>query len=289
MSLRIIPRLDIKNETLVKGIQLEGLRVLGTPYDFAKYYFDTGADELLYIDAVASLYGRNSLLEMISRTAESIFIPITVGGGIRTLDDIRAVLAAGGDKVAINTAALEREQLLDEAVKEFGSSTIVLSIQAKRSSSGEYRALVNNGRDDSGRNVLDWAREGVDRGVGEVLVTSIDREGTGRGFDTELVEMLATALPVPLVACGGAGKVEHVTAVAAAKADAISCAAILHYHALDRFEETSLKALRTTETLLQRNVKSGADRVPAGVPELKNALAEAGFDVRPAHADLVAS
>ncbi len=166
MTIRIIPRLDIKGPNLVKGIHFEGLRVLGKPEYFARYYYENGADELLYMDAVASLYGRNSLLDIVEKTAREIFIPLTVGGGLRSVEDIRAVLRAGADKVSLNTAAIARPELIREASRAFGSSTIVVSIEAIRMPNGQYEAYVNYGRDRTNINVFDWAKQAVELGAG---------------------------------------------------------------------------------------------------------------------------
>ena len=231
MSVRIIPRLDIKGPNLVKGIHLEGLRVLGKPEHFARHYYENGADELLYMDAVASLYGRNSLLDIVERTAREIFIPLAVGGGLRSVDDIRAVLRAGADKVAINTAAINRPELISEASRRFGSSTIVVAIDAIRKPDGTYEAYTDYGREQTGVDALDWAVRAVGLGAGELLVTSIDNEGTGSGFDLELTRKIAESVPVPVIACGGAGTVDHVyRVIVEGKADAVSLASTLHYN-----------------------------------------------------------
>lgn len=236
MTVRIIPRLDIKGPNLVKGIHLEGLRVLGKPERFARYYYEQGADELIYMDVVASLYGRNSLLHMIERTSKEIFIPLTVGGGIRTLDDIRTVLRAGADKVCLNTAALRRPELIKEASKRFGSSTIVISVEAKKQPDGSYEAYTDNGRERTGMNVFEWATRIVEFGAGEIMLTSIDREGTGTGFDLELTRRIAQSVPIPVIACGGAGKVSHIyDVIKEGQADAVSIASILHYRYIQQF------------------------------------------------------
>jgi len=233
LSIRIIPRLDIKGPNLVKGIHFEGLRVLGKPEQFARYYYEQGADELMYMDVVASLYGRNSLLDIVERTSREIFIPLTVGGGLRSVDDIRAVLRAGADKVSINTAAIQRPQLIREASQCFGSSTIVVSIEAIRKPDGSYEAYVDYGRQRTGIDAVSWALQAVELGAGELIVTSINREGTGRGFDLELTRMIATAVPVPVIAAGGAGQLDHIQAVIAeGKANAVAIASLLHYSAV---------------------------------------------------------
>lgn len=233
MNVRLIPRLDIKGPNLVKGIHQEGLRVLGKPEAFARYYYENGADELFYMDAVASLYGRNSLLEIVSRTSREIFVPLTVGGGLRSVDDIRAVLQAGADKVALNTAALQRPELISEAARRFGSSTVVVAIDAVRLPNGSYEALVDYGRERTGVNPLEWAVRACELGAGELVLTSIDRDGTGQGFDTELIRKVAGSVPVPVIAGGGAGRVEHVlSALTRGAADAVSMGSLLHYAAI---------------------------------------------------------
>jgi cyclase len=229
MNIRIIPRLDIKGSNLVKGIQLEGLRVLGRPEEFAAHYYAAGADELLYMDIVASLYQRDTLLRIVERTSRQIFIPLTVGGGLRTLEDMRAVLQAGADKVALNTAAIRRPELIAEAANRFGSSTIVVSIEAKRRGT-TYEAYVDNGRERTGIDVLTWAQRAVELGAGEIMVTAIDREGTGKGFDVPLTRGIAERVPVPVIASGGCGEMADVAEVIQhGWADAVCVASMFHY------------------------------------------------------------
>ena len=235
--MRIIPRLDIKGPNLVKGVHLEGLRVLGKPYRFAKYYYENGADELVYMDVVASLYERNSLTDIIQETAKNIFIPLTVGGGIRTLEDIRRVLRSGADKVSINKAGIENPEFIRDAAKRFGSSTIVASIEALRMDNGEYEAYVDNGREPTGVNVFEWASRVVFLGAGEILITSIDQEGTGKGLDVDLIRNVSDRVHVPVVACGGAGKLSHVfDAVYNGKANAVCISSMLHYSVLEHLK-----------------------------------------------------
>jgi cyclase len=237
VNIRIISRLDIKGPNLVKGIHLEGLRVLGKPEDFARFYYQTGADELIYQDAVASLYGRNSLLDIIERTATKIFIPLTVGGGLRSVEDIRTVLRAGADKVAINTAAVQRPELIREAVLAFGSSTIVVSIEAIRNPDGSYEAYVDYGRESTGVDAFEWALKAVELGAGELLVTSIDQDGTGKGYDLELTRRIAEAVPIPVIALGGAGNLAHIDEVIKlGRADAVSLASMLHYEFIHQYQ-----------------------------------------------------
>ncbi len=266
MSVRIIPRLDIKGPNLVKGIHLEGLRVLGAPDDFAKAYYEAGADEILYMDIVASLYQRNNLFDIVERTSREIFVPITVGGGLRTIEDIRTVLRAGADKVALNTMAIRSPELIREAARRFGASTIVISIEAKSRPDGTYEAYTDNGRERTGKEVVAWAEEAVSLGAGEIMITSIDREGTGRGYDLELTRKVAERVSVPVIACGGAGSADHVTSVIQeGRADAVSLASILHY---DRLAQSS-----------QRHSFSRVS--PIALPALKRHLLAAGVDVRP--------
>jgi cyclase len=236
LNIRIIPRLDIKGPNLVKGIHFEGLRVLGKPEQFARYYYENGADELIYMDAVASLYGRNSLLDIVEKTAREIFIPLTVGGGLRSVDDMRTVLRAGADKVSINTAAIARPELIRKAARTFGSSTIVVSIEAIRKPDGSYEAYVDYGRQSTGVDAVEWAARAVELGAGELVVTSINNEGTGKGFDLELTRQIAQAVPVPVIAGGGAGKVEDVyDVIVQGHADAVCLASILHYNSIKHY------------------------------------------------------
>lgn len=228
-NIRVIPRLDVKNDTVVKGIHLEGLRVVGTPTDMAIKYYQEGADELLYMDAVASLYERNSLLNIVEKTSRAVFIPMTVGGGIRTLDDIHALLRVGADKVAINTAAIKRPEFIREAAQRYGSQCIVLSIETKKMGN-RWEAYIDTGRQATGVDAVEWAERAVALGAGEILLTSIDHEGIKKGYDIELVREIAHLVSVPIIACGGAGTPEHVVeAVQEGKASAVSFASILHY------------------------------------------------------------
>jgi imidazole glycerol-phosphate synthase subunit HisF len=229
---RIIPRLDIKAPNLVKGIHLEGLRVVGDPAEHAVRYYQEGADELLYVDIVASLYERNSLLGLVERTAASIFVPLTVAGGIRSVEDIHRLLRAGADKVAINTAAIRRPELLTEASRVFGSQCIVLSVEAKRIAPGKWEAFTDNGRERTGRDVVEWIREGVDRGAGEILLTSVDAEGTRKGFDLPLIDAIGRHTRVPVVASGGAGSAHHVQQAFERGADGVAVASLFHHKML---------------------------------------------------------
>jgi imidazole glycerol-phosphate synthase subunit HisF len=243
-NVRLIARLDIKGPNLIKGIHLEGLRVMGDPQDFARRYYEAGADELVYLDTVASLYGRNNLTEIVKRAAQHVFIPMTVGGGVRSADDVKTLLRAGADKVAINTAAVRRPELISEVAQRFGSQCMVLSIEAKRSANGRWEAYTDNGREHTGLDAVEWARRGVGLGAGEILLTSVDREGTGKGFDVELVRAVSQAVNVPLIASGGMGSTQHlVEVVRDGGADAVAMAKVLHYGALS-FSQVRDAALR---------------------------------------------
>lgn len=229
-NVRIIARLDIKGPNLIKGIQLEGLRKIGDPNTFARRYYEQGIDEIIYIDIVASLYERSSLLNIVRKTTQDVFIPITVGGGLRNIDDVREVLRAGADKVAINTAAIKRPELINEISRKFGSQCMVLSIEAKKTGEKTWEAYYDNGREKTGIDVLAWAQRGCALGAGEILLTSVDREGTGKGFDCELVKSVSSSVPIPVIACGGMGTSDDlVRVVTEGAADAVAIAGVLHY------------------------------------------------------------
>ena len=281
MNIRIIPKLDIKGPNLVKGIHFEGLRVLGKPEDFARYYYENGADELFYMDAVASLYGRNSLLEIVQKAAREIFIPLTVGGGLRSVEDIREVLRAGADKVSLNTAAIARPELIREASRAFGSSTVVVSIEAIKMPDGNYEAYVDYGRQRTGVNVFEWAVRAVELGAGELVVTSINNEGTGQGFDLELTRKISEAVPVPVIASGGAGQLSDVKAVITeGRADAVALASILHYQFIkeNSFQLNEFQTEGNTEFLRKRKTFSKFEGVT--LSEIKRYLIESGIGCR---------
>lgn len=238
-KLRLIPRLDIKGPNLIKGVHLEGLRIVGDPHDYATRYYEQGADELIYMDTVASLYGRNNLQDIVKRTAQNVFIPLTVGGGIRSVDDVRQLLRAGADKVAINTAAVQRPRLLSEIAQAFGSQCIVLSIEAKQVADGKWEALTDNGRERTGKDVMQWLEEACSHGIGEIMVTSVDREGTRKGFDIPLMQAVVAATSVPVIASGGMGSPAHLAELyKRAPVDAVAIADVLHY------DRTRLSGLR---------------------------------------------
>jgi imidazole glycerol-phosphate synthase subunit HisF len=232
-NIRLIPRLDIKGSNLIKGIHLEGLRVIGDPQEYALKYYQAGADELIFMDVVASLYGRNNLSDIISYAAKNVFVPITVGGGIRSVEDVKHILRFGADKVAVNTAAIIRPELISEISSRFGSQCMVLSIEAKDQDNGKWEAYTDNGRERTGVDVLEWVDMAVGLGVGEILLTSIDKEGTRKGFDLALVEAVSKRVPVPVIASGGMGSVQDlIDVVKLGCADAVAMADILHYDRL---------------------------------------------------------
>jgi cyclase len=284
MNIRIIPRLDIKGPNLVKGIHLEGLRVLGKPEHFARYYYEQGADELIYMDAVASLYGRNSLLEIVEKTSKEIFIPLTVGGGLRSVDDIRTVLRAGADKVSINTAAIKSPELIRAASRIFGSSTIVVSIEAIKKPDGSYEAYVDYGRQQTGVDALKWAVQAAELGAGELVVTSINQEGTGQGFDLELTRKISESVSIPVIASGGCGKIEHVyDVITQGQADAVSVASILHYDFIkqEAHQEATFAGEGNVEFLQGRRGARGFSKIQgATILEIKAYLAERGIECR---------
>ncbi|MCP9451746.1 MAG: imidazole glycerol phosphate synthase cyclase subunit [Nitrospira sp.] len=244
-TVRLIARLDIKGPNLIKGVHLEGLRVIGDPNEYARRYYEDGADELLYMDTVASLYGRNNLTDIVSKAARDVYIPMTVGGGVRSPDDVKMLLRAGADKVAINTAAVRRPELITEISRRFGSQCTVLSIEAKRIGPKRWEAYTDNGRERTGLDVVEWVAQGVSLGAGEVLLTSVDCEGTTKGFDLDLIRAVTAAVPVPVIASGGLGTPDDfVRAVHDGGADAVAVAHVLHYqkHSIAELKKAAARA-----------------------------------------------
>lgn len=239
MSHRLIARLDIKGPNLIKPVQLEGLRVIGDPEPRLLRYYNEGADEFLFIDAVASLYGRNNLTSLLEYSVRNVFVPVTAGGGVRSVADVEALLRSGADKVAINTAAVRNPELLTHAARRFGSQCVVLSIQAKRAGGERWECYMDGGREHTGLDVIEWAKRAVDLGAGEILLTSVDREGTRTGFDLELVEAVSSVVDVPVIASGGLGRPEQARQAIEAGASAVAVADILHY---DRDTPNGVKA-----------------------------------------------
>jgi cyclase len=251
-NIRLIARLDIKGPNLIKGVQLEGLRIMGDPEEFASRYYRQGADELIYMDIVASLYGRNNLTEIVRHSARNIFVPLTVGGGVRSTEDVNTLLRVGADKVAINTAAINRPELIQEVSRRFGSQCMVLSIEAKRVGERRWEAYTDNGRERTGLDVIEWAVKGAELGAGEIMLTSVDQEGTRKGFDCELVRAVSEAVSIPVIASGGMGKPEHmVEVVKFGQADAVAMADILHY---DRMQLPQIRDAALAAGLPVRNV-----------------------------------
>lgn len=228
-DIRLIARLDINNEFVVKGKFLEGLRKVGRPADLANKYYNHKIDEIIFLDAVASLYDRNSLIDLIKKTSETIFVPITVGGGIRTIKDIQNALDAGADKVAINSRAIEDISFLKEAVRLFGSQAIVGSIVARKNRK-IWEAFKDNAKHRTGKDAIEWAVQLVDAGVGELMITSIDKDGLEKGFDVELISKISNAVSVPVIAGSGAGNSQHIVELCSkTNCDAVAVGSILHY------------------------------------------------------------
>lgn len=227
---RIIPKLEIKGSNVVKGIRMEGLRIIGKPAELCNFYIDSGADELIFIDSVASLYNRNQLQELISQTSEICTIPILVGGGLRSVADLKDALRIGADKVSVNTAAHSSMDVISQACSEFGSQSIVASVQAKRKSGNKWEAFYLNGRENSKRDVLDWCQSLCDQGVGEILLTSVDNDGTRHGLDKHLIEAVLKVVHVPVIVSGGVRDVKDIVWAAQAGASAIALAHTLHFN-----------------------------------------------------------
>jgi cyclase len=230
-KIRLIARLDIKNEDVIKGIHLEGLRKIGDPIELAKKYYQQGIDEIIFMDAVASLYGRNNLFHIIESACKEVFIPITIGGGIRNISDIENALNSGADKIAINTHAIKNPELIMEASRIYGSQCIVGSIEAMKKSDNRWEAYTDNGREETGIDAIEWAKELERLGAGELIITSINQEGTNKGFDIELIKKISENVTIPVIASGGAGKIGHINDVInQTEVGAVAIASLLHYN-----------------------------------------------------------
>lgn len=253
MNKRLIARLDVKMTHLIKGVHLEGWRKVGDPKLRAEEYYRQGADELLYMDVVASLYGRNNLYDIVRDVASEVFVPITVGGGIRTMEAVREMLAVGADKVAINTAATQDPSIISRIADTYGSQATVLSIEAKSLPGGGWEAMTDNGRNHSGLDVVSWAARAQELGAGELLVTSIDRDGTGRGIDTDLISALVKELDIPVIAAGGVGKPQHVVDVL--KNPDVSAVAIARELHFERFRIGDFREACVQNGIPTRNVE----------------------------------
>ena len=226
---RVIPCLDVDAGRVVKGVEFVDIRDAGDPVELAAHYDREGADELVFLDITATHEKRDTIAKLARATADDVFVPFTIGGGIRSIADAQAVLDAGADKVSINSAALERPELIDELAGVFGAQCVVLAIDAKSDGADAWEAYLAGGRTPTGRDVVAWAKEAVDRGAGEILLTSMDRDGTSDGYDLALTAAVSGAVGVPVIASGGAGELEHLAEALAAGADAVLCASIFHY------------------------------------------------------------
>jgi imidazole glycerol-phosphate synthase subunit HisF len=227
---RVIPCLDVDGGRVVKGVGFVDLRDAGDPVELACRYDAAGADELVFLDITATADKRDTVVDLARKTADDVFIPFTIGGGIRSVEDAQAVLDAGADKISVNSAALGRPELIDELARTFGAQCVVLAIDAKaRNGGGSWEAYVAGGRTPTGRDAVAWAREGVERGAGEILLTSMDRDGTNAGYDLALTEGVSAAVGVPVIASGGAGELDDLVDAIGAGADAVLCASIFHY------------------------------------------------------------
>ncbi len=283
--IRIIPKLDIKGPNLVKGIHLEGLRVLGKPEDFAFDYYKAGADELIYIDLVASLYGRSNLIDIVKRIAHKIFIPLTVGGGIRTLDDMHQLLRAGADKLAINTALFDDISLLKKGAATYGSQCMVVYIEAKKNQVGEYECMHTNARENSGISVKEWVLKVADTGAGEILLTFVDTEGTGESVDQEFVSIITQMVDIPVIVNGGFGQKDHVLDAVCHGADAVAAASIFHYHELEKMRDRSSDEAEGNRAFIDLTRSGSArfliEKIQAlGVSQLKHYLLKNQVDCR---------
>ncbi len=251
-NVRIIPRLDIKGKNLIKGIQLEGLRKVGEPNNFAKKYYEEGADEILYMDAVASLYNRDNIKDIISQTAKDIFIPITVGGGIKSIKNALEMFSAGADKIAINSAAVNNPQIIKDLANKFGSQSIVISIEAKSIKTNRWEIFTESGRKPSGIMLEDWIRQISDFGCGEILLTSIDNDGTEKGFDLDLAKFINDKIKIPIIVSGGMGKIDDVLQlIENTNIDAVSMASVLHFNKIEIGEIKSFLAKRNLSIQLK--------------------------------------
>ena len=230
LAKRIIPCRDVRDGKVVKGINFVGIKEVGDPVELAKQYSDSGADEIVFLDITASHEGRATMLDVVRRTAEVVFVPLTVGGGIRTIDDVRDTLRAGSDKVGINSAAVRNPELINEAAKLFGRQCIVAAVDAKRVDDGSWHVVINGGRIDTGKDLLEWVQELEERGAGEILLTSMDADGTKAGYDLEMTKAVCDLVNIPVIASGGAGSVDDFADVfAATGCDAALAASLFHY------------------------------------------------------------
>ena len=273
MKIRLIPRLDIKGGNLVKGINLEGLRIIGKPEVFSKLYSDLGADELIYIDSVASLYGRKNLLEIVKRTAREVFIPLCAGGGIRSAEDANEILRSGADKISINSEAVRKPKLISKLSSLFGSSTVVSYISAKKRENG-YEVYIDNGRERTGMCPIEWAQEVESLGAGELLIESIDQEGTGLGFDLELGEKISNRTNVPIIITGGFGQTSHIVDAFGKNINAFAIGSMFHFF---HMQKHALLNERQEQNHYQFQTSHFEN---LGIEELKQNLSKHGVPIR---------
>ena len=274
--IRIIPFLDIKNGLLIKGINLEGLRVLGKARDFSNYYYKSGADEICYIDNVATLYGTNNLSNFITDTAKDVFIPLSVGGGIRSIDDMKKMFSAGADKICINSSIIENPNLLEKAAKIFGSANITIMIQSIRVDA-KYNVSKANGRDLVNITPIKWAKKVENYGAGEIILTSVNNEGLMKGFDIKLTNAVSRSVNIPVIAHGGAGNFKDIyEVISKTKISGVGLASILHYDALNYFPKFDPKVGNTT---FLKNISKPKNRKNI-IYQLKNYLSLKGIKVR---------
>jgi cyclase len=251
LAKRIIPCLDVHAGRVVKGVKFVELRDAGDPVEIARRYNDAGADELTFLDITASSDARETIFDVISRVADEVFIPLTVGGGVRKVEDVRKLLNAGADKVSINTSAVENPALVEESARRFGSQAIVVAIDARGREGGGWEVYTHGGRKATGKDVVAWAREMTDRGAGEILLTSMDRDGTKSGFDVALTRAVSEAVPVPVIASGGVGSLEHLAlGIEEGKADAVLAASVFHFGEITVPEAKRFLAARGIEMRL---------------------------------------
>jgi len=276
MNHRIISRIDIKGPNLVKGIHLEGLRVLGKPDEFAELYYNEGVDELMYQDVVASLYDRNSLEKIIEKTAERIFIPMTVGGGIRTLKDIHRILRSGADKVSINTAAIKNPEFIKEATDYYGSSTIIISMEVVKQPDNSFLLFTDNGREHTGINLEYWLDEVQKLGAGEIIITSVDKDGTMSGFDKELISK-AKNVDIPIILHGGFGKLADLEFLSNSRYSGVAIASSFHYKYLSSIKNSENNF---SEGNIDFITKQNSTKKGFSISEVKNFLKDKGIDVR---------
>ena len=275
--IRIIPKLDIKNGQLIKGINLEGLRILGDPFNFANFYYNSGADEICYVDNVATLYGTNNISKFISRTAKNIFIPLTVGGGIRTIQDIERILNSGADKVCINSAAIENINFIKQSSKIFGSSNITAIVECIRIND-QYYISKSNGRDLANIHPVDWAKRLEDKGVGEIFLTSVNYEGLKSGFDIDITKQISRALSIPVIAHGGAGNCEDIyNIIKKTEISGVAISSILHYGIANLFK---FKKPNIGNTFFLKNIKNKSVKKINLIKKIKQYLFNRGINVR---------